>query len=128
MQTPRRALIAIPLAAAWGVVATPAVSWSAKTLSASIRERGANFFFAPHRLTIARGDRVRWRWCPNTQGCSTEHNVVGSLKGRIAFKHPRNASATRGILAGTYTHTFTKAGTYVVVCTIHGFAMTVKVR
>jgi plastocyanin len=128
MQTPRRASIAILLVAVCGVAATPAVSSSAKTLNASIRERGVNFFFAPHRLTIRRGDRVRWRWCPNTQGCSAEHNVVGFLKGRTAFKHPRNASVTRGIMAGAYTHTFTKAGNYELVCTIHGFSMTVKVR
>jgi len=111
-----------------GAAAAPAISSNGKTLNASVRERGLSFFFAPHRLTIRRGDRVRWRWCPDTRGCSTEHNVVGFLRGRTAFKHPRNASATRGILAGAYIHTLTKAGTYEVECTIHGFSMTVKVR
>jgi len=122
-----RLVIPLLLVLASGLVAAPALSSRAKTANASIRETGVHFFFKPHALTIHRGDSVRWRWCPTTGGCSAEHNVVGFLKGHLNFKHPRNASSTRGITAGSYSHRFTRAGTYRVFCTIHMFSMTVTV-
>ena len=129
MRAPRSVITLLAIAAAALVpAAAPALSSKPKTVNASIRESGLNFSFRPHALSIRRGDSVRWRWCPGTGGCSAEHNVVGFLEGRTSFRHPRNASPTRGVSSGTYTHTFTRAGSYEVVCTIHGFSMTLTVR
>jgi plastocyanin len=128
MRIPRLLIVLSLLVAEAGVAAAPALSSRPRTATASISEQGLNFSFKPHALSIHRGDTVRWRWCPTTGGCSAEHNVVGFLNGKVKFKHPRNASATRGILSGSFNRRFTKAGTYKVFCTIHGFSMTVRVR
>ena len=127
MRTRRLVIPLLLLGAGSSLAAAPALSSGPKTVNASIRESGLQFSFRPHALTIRRGDSVRWRWCPTTGGCSTEHNVVGFLNHRVKFKHPRNASVTRGVLSGSYLHRFTRVGTYRVVCTIHGFSMRVKV-
>ena len=61
-----------------------------------------------------RGDTVKWAW----RG-SVPHNVTGT-----GF-HSRTATRL------TYSHRFTRAGTYRVRCTIHaavGQRMTIRVR
>src|ERR1700716_4003755 len=128
MRVPRPLILLVLLGVvASGWVAAPAISSHAKTVNASIRENGLQFSFKPRVVTIHRGDSVRWRWCPATGGCSTEHNVVGSLNGKTKFKSPRNASPTHGVTSGSYSRRFTRAGTYQVVCLIHGFSMKGKV-
>src|SRR2546430_2687357 len=122
-----RLVIPLFLVLASGLVAAPALSSRAKTANASIRETGVHFFFRPHALTIHRGDSVRWRWCPTTGGCSAEHNVVGFLKGHLNFKHPRNASSTRGITAGSYSARVTRGGSVKECCPRHMFSVTGQV-
>jgi plastocyanin len=128
MRVPRSLSLLVLLGVvASGWAAAPAISSHPKTVDASIRENGPQFSFRPRVVTIHRGDSVRWRWCPATGGCSSAHNVVGSLNGKTNFKSPRNASATRGVTSGSYSRRFMRAGTYQVVCLIHGFSMKVKV-
>ncbi len=114
-----------------GAVAVPALSAQSKTVNVKIGESPRFYFVKPSprvpTVTVRRGDRVRWQWCPDTHGCSAEHNVVGSRNGTVVFKHPRNASDSDGKTSGSYVKTFTTPGSYRVVCTIHDFAMRVKV-
>ena len=54
-------------------------------------------------VTVRKGGTVTWTW----RSAETPHNVSG----------PGFASAT--ISKGTYRRTFTKAGTFRYVCTLH---------
>jgi plastocyanin len=86
----------------------------AATKPVTVRKSGTKYLFAPNSLSIRKGDTARWSW----RG-SVPHNVTGR-----GF-HSRTASRL------TYSHTFRRAGTFRVVCTIHaglGQRMTVRVR
>jgi plastocyanin len=73
-------------------------------------------FFKPTKLTVTAGTIVTFTWTG-----SATHNVKVT-SGPEKFKSPNQSS-------GTYTHTFTKTGTYKIVCTFHpGMEMTLKVR
>ena len=64
--------------------------------------------FKPGKLTIRKGDRVRFVW---KDGPYTGHNVRS--RGTPRFK----GSGTR--TSGSYTVRFARKGTYRYVCTIH---------
>lgn len=129
----------LPLAAAavlTGALAAPALSArKPKTFNVKIGETPRFYFLRPTpavpTLTIKRKDRVRWQWCPGVSGgCSAPHNVVVFSGGKVVYQRPGGATVDGGdgLMSGTASHTFTRAGTYKVECTIHGFAMKVKVR
>jgi plastocyanin len=73
--------------------------------------------FSQRSLTVSRGTTVRWTW----KGHGL-HNVT-VVRGPVAFRSSTKRS-------GTYSHRFTRAGTYVLVCSVHapGMKMTVRVR
>ena len=78
---------------------------------------GPLFSFGPKKLTIKRGTKVKFNWTG-----SLLHNVTVK-KGPAKF---HSKTQTRG----SYSHRFTKKGTYTLVCTIHqaaGMKMTIKV-
>jgi plastocyanin len=58
--------------------------------------------FDPDELTIEKGQTVTWEWKE-----SVLHNVTGD-----GFKSENESD-------GTFTHTFTKPGTYDYQCTLH---------
>jgi plastocyanin len=94
-------------------------SGAATTAPATKKVRvGDDLAFHPSSLRIQRRAKVIWRW----DGGAT-HNVT-LTKGPKGVKrfHSRDQSS------GTYSHVFTTAGTYTLMCTIHGFAMTIRVR
>ena len=73
--------------------------------------------FKPARVTVRRGDRVRWVW----RDVRTPHNVAS--RGRHRFR----SSATK--TTGTHVVRFRKRGAHLYVCTIHpGMAGKVTVR
>lgn len=80
-----------------GALAAPAVAGAARQVTLK------DIAFRPATISIARGDTVRWVW----RDGSTIHNVT--FKG---FRSPTKSS-------GTYTHRFTRAGTFRYRCTIH---------
>ena len=94
-----------------GALAVPAF---AATKSVNV---GPQVRFGKSSLTINRGDKVRFRW---TGGLP--HNV------RVTSGPRKFAISTRR--SGTVTKTFSRAGTYRLVCDIHapGMKMTVRVR
>src|SRR5215207_7740582 len=98
--------LAVAAVAAFAVAAVPAHAASTKTVAVK------NNSFSPGTVNIKKGDKVVWKW---TQG-GVPHNVTPGSR----------TSSKKGF---TFTKTFTKAGTFRYVCTIHsGMKMTVRVR
>jgi plastocyanin len=92
----------------------PAVGGPAASTAATRTVAVGNNFFSPRRISIRRGDRVRWSW----RSAGTAHNVTSSR-----FR----GSATRS--SGSFTARFTRTGRYPYHCTIHpGMNGTVVVR
>ena len=107
----------IALAAAFAAAAVPAVSALASTPTKQIRV-GDNFF-KPKTVTIKRGTRVTWAW----HSFGIRHNVT--VKSGPARFHSRPV-----VYGGTFSHLFTKKGTYHLICTLHPTQMkeTIVVR
>jgi plastocyanin len=73
-------------------------------------------FYSVKKLTVGKGTRVTWKWA-----AFLRHNVV-VRSGPSKFK-------SRTQVRGSFTHTFSKAGTYHLYCTLHPYMkMTVVVR
>jgi plastocyanin len=89
-----------------GAAVVPAQAGSTKTVSVK------NNSFSPSSVSVKKGDKVVWKW---TQG-GVPHNVTPGSR----------TSSRKGF---TYSKTFTRAGTFRYVCTIHpSMKMTVRVR
>ena len=74
-------------------------------------------YYAPAKVTIKRGDKVRFKWNP-----SFDLHDVNVKSGPQRFKSPLQAS-------GTWTRKFTKPGKYVLYCTQHSdMGMTLVVK
>ncbi len=58
-------------------------------------------------VTVKKGDTVKWTWVGDSS-----HNVVAT-KGPVKFRSPVKDS-------GSFSRKMTRAGTYTIVCTIHG--------
>ena len=104
----------------WVLVATAllaavlAVSALAATSTRSVKV-GDNFF-RPTDITIRAGTKVEWKWAG-----VLVHNVT-VRSGPVRF-HSRTQ------VRGSFSHVFTKRGTYALVCTIHpSMTETVTVR
>ena len=108
MTHPRRALAL----AAVSLVIVPATAVAA-TRGVSVKDN----FYSSKAVTIHKGQTVKWTWRGKAM-----HNVTVT-KGPSKF---RSSTKTKG----TFTHRFTKKGTYRLVCTIHApdMKMTVTVR
>jgi plastocyanin len=87
------------------------------TAFAATRVRVKDDAFSSRSLTISKGATVRWVWKGHSR-----HNVT-VVSGPSSFR-----SATKR--TGTFTHRFTKRGTYRLLCTVHApkMKMTVTVR
>jgi plastocyanin len=98
-----------------GVLAAPSLS-AGKSV-----EIGDNYFVRDAggaTVTIKKGQTLTWKWTGKHP-----HNVT------VKSGPQKFHSATQ--TKGTFSHKFTKAGTYSIVCTIHvmqGMTMKVKVK
>jgi plastocyanin len=102
--------VAVATALATAVAVVPAQAGSTKTVSVK------NNAFSPTSVSIKKGGKVTWKW---TQG-GVPHNVTPASGAK--------GSATSSKKGFTFTKTFSKAGTFKYVCTIHSsMKMTVKV-
>jgi plastocyanin len=109
----RKLLALISITALTAALAVPALG----VTSVKKVRVGPQFSFGPKKLTIKRGTKVNFNW---TGGLP--HNVTVK-KGPVKF-HSKTQTK------GSYSHLFTKKGTYTLVCTIHqalGMKMTIKV-
>jgi plastocyanin len=92
------------------VSAVSALASSGKTVNV------ADNFYGPKTLTVGKGTKVTWKW-------------VGVLRHNVVVRTGPSAFSSRTQVRGSYSHTFTKKGTYQLVCTIHPkMKMTVVVR
>jgi plastocyanin len=107
-----RKLATAAVAASLGVAVAvvPAQAGSTKTVAVK------NNSFSPTSVKVKKGGKVVWKW---TQG-GVPHNVTPA-NGKPGSK----TSSKKGF---TFSKTFTKAGTFKYVCTIHSnMKMTVRV-
>jgi plastocyanin len=93
----------------------------AQALAATRTVKVGNNYFVhkgrPSTVSIRRGTQLTWQF----RSHGRTHNVT-VVSGPQRF---RSGNRNRG----TFSHTFTRRGTYRIVCTIHaGMRMTVKVR
>ncbi len=103
---------AVAAAGAAFLMAGPAEAGRSKTVTV-----GSNFY-APAKLTVKSGDKVRFAW----EGGSIIPHDVGVKKGPAKFKSPIQVS-------GTYTRKLKKPGTYSLQCSVHPeMRMTIKVK
>jgi plastocyanin len=82
------------------VFAVSALASSGKTVNV-----GDNYY-GPKTLTVGKGTKVTWKW-------------VGVLRHNVVVHTGPAAFNSKTQVRGTYSHTFTKKGTYQLVCTIH---------
>jgi plastocyanin len=71
-----------------------------------------NNFFSPGSVTVATGTTVTWQWAAD----AVTHNVTFDDQVHSSDQH-----------SGTFTRTFTAAGTFPYHCTIHGMQGSVTV-
>ena len=107
----RRVVLIIAAVAALAAAAGPATAGKVASV-----ELGTSYY-APAKVTVKKGDKVRFRWNP-----SFDLHDVNVKSGPQKFKSPLQAS-------GTWTRKFTKPGKYVLYCTQHSdMGMTLKVK
>jgi plastocyanin len=85
----------------------PASSGGSSTSAAGNEVDVKNFSFSPMSMTVAVGTTVTWKFED-----SAAHTVSADDK---SFVSPALSNGK------TYTHTFTKAGTYQYICSIHQY-------
>jgi plastocyanin len=109
----RLGITAVAAAAALGTAVVAPSLGATSTKIVSIKDD----FFSPKKFTIAKGTTVKWVW-KGKEG----HNVAVA-NGPSNFRFGTRKK-------GSKTHTFTKRGTYSIVCTIHApdMHMTIKVK
>lgn len=109
----RQRLVAALLALTTALIAFSSVSALASS-SSSVGVRDDHF--TPKTLTIHRGTKVTWKW-------------LGELRHNVTVKSGPSKFHSKTQVKGIFTHVFSKAGTYHLVCTIHkGMTMTVVVK
>jgi plastocyanin len=110
MLTRRLRLLIALTAVVVGVSAVTAFASSGKTVNV------ADSYYGPKTLTVGRGARVTWRW-------------TGVLKHNVVVHTGPSFFSSNTQVRGTFSHVFTKKGTYALVCTVHPkMKMTVVVR
>jgi plastocyanin len=90
---------------------------SVVALASSTRQvKVGDNFFSVRRLTVGTETRVTWNW-------------TGVLNHNVTVRAGPSRFHSRTQARGSYSHVFTRPGTYSLYCTIHPFMkMTVVVR
>jgi len=99
----RKLSLALSLLAIAAVAAAFAIPAFASTKTVLVKDN----FFSPKATTISRGSTVKWVWRGNSP-----HNVTKSKGPGVKFRSANKFS-------GSYSHRFTRRGSYTIVCTIH---------
>ncbi len=95
-----------------GAVMVPVAAGSSPVKNIKV----VDYKYAPKKLTIKKGTKVKWTWSKSNLA---PHNVtlIKGPKG-IAKRKWHSSTGTHGI---KFSRTFSKAGTYHFECTIHPF-------
>jgi plastocyanin len=109
LRKPLRVLALVGVVAVAAVFAVPALAVHSRTVKVG------DFFFVKdsnHTPTVhvAKGTLVKWKFVGDS-----EHNVTVE-NGPVKFH-------SKDMLSGIYKRKVTKAGTYLIECTLHGFKM-----
>jgi plastocyanin len=88
------------------VIAVVACSAVAALAAASAQVKVADNYFSVKRLTVGDGAKVTWKW-------------TGVLYHNVTVLHGPARFSSRTQAAGTFSHVFSKPGTYTLYCTIH---------
>lgn len=84
----------------------------------------ADFYFAPPKVTIRKGGKVKWVW----SSLNTEPHDVHLKKGPKNLKKRRTYSTqTTAVTGAKFTKAFPRPGTYKYICTIHPSEMRMTV-
>jgi plastocyanin len=106
----KRLIVVIVAAGACAALAVPAFA-ATSTVQVGPKDR-----FGTTSLSISRGDTVRFRWTGKQP-----HNI------RIT-SGPQRGSISAVRRSGTIPKTFTRAGTYRLICDVHASTMKMTVR
>jgi plastocyanin len=110
MLTRRLRLLIALTAVLIGISAVTALASSGKTVKV------ADNYYGPKTLSVGRGTKVTWNW-------------TGVLKHNVVVHTGPSFFSSKTQVRGSFSHVFTKKGTYALVCTVHPkMKMTVVVR
>jgi plastocyanin len=117
------AAAALVLGAAGAVaVAASVANGPAASAVATKTVRVADDFYAPKRLKVAKGTRIKWVWASES---ANRHNVY-------LYERPDGSprfNSQPATAPFSYTRKLRKPGTYKVLCTLHeGMRMRIDVR
>jgi plastocyanin len=104
------ALAAALLLALAGAAGAAQLSAAAKHRVTIKGDYMSGYRFAPHKLTIKKGQSVTWSWSSDA-----EHNVHFGKK-----LHHRHSKTSADV--GKFRVKFKKTGTFKYTCTVHGFS------
>jgi plastocyanin len=120
----RKLLVLLTAVTALGAMAVPGAGGASgarvraaakpKIVSVADKNDGNTNFYSPKTVKIRAGAAIKWVW---KAGNANSHSVVE--------QHSRFASAEKP--HGTFKHTFKKAGTFRIFCSVHPTEMTMKV-
>src|SRR5438477_543003 len=102
------------LVAVAGALGTLAVAASGATQHKQKFVKVRDDFYAPTKVTVKKGDRVKWGW-----GKGTDHQHT------VTEQHGKWTSTEKTI--GSFKHTFRKTGTFKIYCADHPLDMRMKV-
>ena len=113
MTKARLGITAVAAAAALTIAVAAPSTGATTSKTVSVKDD----FFGPKKLTITKGSKVTWVWK------GKERHNVAVANGPSNFRFGTRKK-------GSKAHTFTKRGTYSIVCTIHApdMHMTIKVK
>lgn len=107
------ALVMVAMLALSGAAATAA---NAPKKSKPKEVTVADFYFSPETVTIAKGQSVKWVWAEGNTYPHDVHLKSGpkGLKDKASY-----STKTTAVTDAEFEKTFTMAGTYKYICTIH---------
>ncbi len=118
------AACAVLAVALFGAAAAPAKSNHKSTHKSKPKIVTVNdFYFAPTKMTIKKGQTVKWVWSE----LNTAPHDVHLKKGPKKLKHKKKYSTkTTAVTNAQFKATFNTPGTYNFICTIHPTEMHFK--
>jgi plastocyanin len=80
-----------------------------------------DYYFTKPKVTLKTGDKITWKW-PDAGGSGHDVADTKRPKGAKKFHSPVYTAAV------SWSHTFTKAGTYRIICRLHPDQMIMSVK
>lgn len=110
------ALAMVAVLALSGAAATAAKAPPKKSSSKPKEVTVADFYFSPEKLTIKKGQTVKWVWA---EGNTYPHDVHLKSGPKGLKEKSSYSTKTTAVTDAEFEKTFTMPGTYKYICTIH---------